>query len=99
MDANPIITAETRDDLDEAYAWYEARRAGKGEDFLLRVNACISAICRTPEMHNVVFGNYRRALVRKFPYSMIYDYEDDAVTVYGVFHTSRDQENWRRRLP
>lgn len=66
---------------------------------MLRVDACLSAIRQTPEMHAVKFGNYRRALIRRFPYAIIYDYEDGTVTVYGVFHTSRDQGNWQRRLP
>jgi plasmid stabilization system protein ParE len=69
-----------------------------GEEFLRSLDARIQAILRTPEMHAVVFENYRRALVRKFPYAIIYEYENNTVTLYAIFHTSRDPEKWRKRL-
>jgi plasmid stabilization system protein ParE len=69
-----------------------------GEEFLSCVDARIQAICRMPEMHEVVHENYRRALVRRFPYAVFYEYANDIVTVYCVFHTARDPEKWRQRL-
>ena len=50
-------------------------------------------------MYQVVHVTYRRALTRRFPYAIFYEYADDTVTVYSVFHTSRDPEKWRQRLP
>jgi toxin ParE1/3/4 len=69
-----IIAPEAEQDVAEAYAWYEDRRAGLGEEFLSCVDACIEAMGRTPEMHAVVYENYRRALVRRFPYAVFYEY-------------------------
>ena len=99
MAAELIIAPEAAADLEEAYAWYEAQRVGRGEDFLTRVDASIQAILRFPEMHALFRGNYRRALVRKFPYAVFYEHVDNTVTVYCVFHASQDPEKWRRRLP
>ncbi len=70
MAAELIIAPEAAADLDVAYAWYEAQRVGLGEDFLSRVDACIQAILRFPEMHASFHQDYRRALVRKFPYAV-----------------------------
>ena len=50
-------------------------------------------------MYSVIHESYRRALVRRFPYAIFYEYGDEVVTVYCVFHTSRDPEKWRQRLP
>jgi hypothetical protein len=50
-------------------------------------------------MHALVHENYRRGLVRRFPYSVFYEYANDTVTVYCIFHHSRDPGKWRRRLP
>ncbi len=99
MAAELIVAPEAEQDLAEAYAWYESRRVGLGEEFMTRVDACIQAIRRTPEMHQIVHENYRRALVRRFPYAVFYEYASDVVMVYCVFHTSRDPEKWRQRLP
>ena len=61
MAAELIIAPEVEQDVAEAYAWYEARRAGLGEEFLSCVDACIAAIRRTPEIHAVVHEQYRRS--------------------------------------
>ena len=98
MPAELIFSPEVEQDLTEAYDWYEGRRPGLGEEFLNCVDACIQAICRNPEIHATVHADYRRGLVRRFPYSVFYEYGDDTVTVYGVFHNSRDPEKWRQRF-
>jgi plasmid stabilization system protein ParE len=99
MAANLVIAPEAEIDIEEAYAWYEPQGVGRGENFLDRVDACIQAILRFPEMHAVFHKNYRRALIRRFPYAVFYEYADNTVIVYCVFHTARDPEKWRRRLP
>lgn len=98
MAAELAIAPEADQDLAEAYAWHESRRFGLGEEFLSSIDACVEAICRTPEMHAVVHENYRRALVRRFPYAIFYEYATGTVTIYCVFHTSRDPDKWRQRL-
>lgn len=98
MTAELIIAPETGGDIAEAFAWYEAQRAGLGEEFLSCVDACIEAICRLPRMNAVIHEEYRRGLVRRFPYAVFYEYRDGTVTVYCIFHTSRDPLKWRRRL-
>ncbi len=98
MAAEPIIAPEAQQDVDEAYCWYEDRRPGLGEEFLGCVDACIQAICRTPELHAKVHEEYRRALVRRFPYAIFYEFDDGKVTVYSVFHTSLNPKKWRSRL-
>ena len=94
-----IIAPEAEQDLDEAYGWYEGRRLGLGEEFLSCVDASIESISRTPEMYPPVHENYRRALVRRFPYAVFYEYVQDAVTIFSVFHSSRDPNKWRQRFP
>jgi plasmid stabilization system protein ParE len=94
-----IIAPEAEQDIAQAYDWYEGRRAGLGEEFLSCVDACIQAIRRTPEMHALIHENYRRGLVRRFPYAVIYEYAAETVTVYCVFHTSQDPDRWTQRLP
>jgi plasmid stabilization system protein ParE len=93
-----VVAPEAEQDLSVAYAWYEDRRPGLGEDFLSAVDACIQRICRNPEIYEVVHESYRRALVRRFPHAVFFEFAEDLVTVYCIFHTVRDSEKWRRRL-
>jgi plasmid stabilization system protein ParE len=99
MHANLVIAPEAELDIAEAYVWYERRRIGLGEEFLSSVDACMEGIRRHPEMYPLVHENYRRSLIRRFPYAVFYDYPESTVTLYAVFHTSRDPEKWRQRLP
>lgn len=99
MAANLIVASEAEQDLVEAYGWYEEQRVGLGEEFLSCIDACIATVCRHPTIHALIYESYRRALPRRFPYAVFYDYADDVVTVYCVFHTSRDPEKWVKRLP
>ena len=72
MAAELIIAPEAEQDLAQAYAWYEGRRTGLGEDFLSCVDACIEAIRRTPEMHalstSTIVGGWCAA--SRIPFSM-----------------------------
>jgi plasmid stabilization system protein ParE len=99
MAAELVIAPEVVEDLAEASAWYESRRTGLGEELLSCVDACIAAVCRMPEMNATVHEQYRRGLVRRFPYVVFYGYANLTVTVYAVLHTARDPNKWRQRLP
>jgi len=99
MAAKLIIAPEVAQDLAEASAWYESQRAGLGEEFLTCVDACIAGVLRMPEMKTAIYEEYRRAIVRRFPYAVFYKYSAGILTVYGVFHASRDPGKWRKRLP
>jgi hypothetical protein len=61
MAAELTLAPEAEQDVAEAYAWYESRRPGLGEEFLSCVDACIEAIRRTPDLYPVVHDNYRRS--------------------------------------
>jgi plasmid stabilization system protein ParE len=99
MPARLVIAPEVEFDIAEAYFWYERRRIGLGEEFLSSVDACMEGIRRHPEAYPLIHETYRRALIRRFPYAVFYEYSESTATVYSVFHTSRDPEKWRERLP
>ncbi len=98
MAVDHVVAPEAEEGLSEAYAWNEDRRFGLGEEFLSSADACIQRICPNPEIYEIVFESYRRAMVRRFPYAVFSEYADKLATVYSVFHTARDPEKWQRRL-
>jgi hypothetical protein len=70
MAAELIVAPEVERDIAQAYDWYEVQRVGLGDDFLSRVDACIQGIVRNPELHKTIHEQYRRGLVRRFPYAV-----------------------------
>jgi hypothetical protein len=71
MTAKLRVSSEAAGDIKEAYGWYEAQRPGLGEEFLGCLDARVQAVLRMPEMHAKVFADYRRALLRRFPYAVV----------------------------
>jgi plasmid stabilization system protein ParE len=99
MAAKLAVAPEAELDIAEAYVWYESRRIGLGEEFLGSVDAAIERIRRHPFIYPVVHETYRRALIRRFPYAIFFESTETSIIVYSVFHTSRDPQKWRQRLP
>ncbi len=92
------FTPEADDDVASAYQWYEHREPGLGEDFLRCLEACILTIRRHPQPYPVAVDEFRRALIRRFPYEVFYETTADTLFVYAVFHCSQDPKKWRERL-
>ena len=85
-------------DLAEAYAWYQQKRLGLGDEFLGAVDACVERIRLSPQMYRTVYRSYRRANLHRFPYAVFYEPRPELTTVYAVIHSSRAPEKWRERL-
>ncbi len=98
MDVELLISPEANQELEEAYSWYEERRQGLGEEFLSCVEATIQTIMRNPGLYAKIFKDYRRALIRRFPYAVYYEYIDNKIFVYSIFHTSKNPGKWKSRL-
>ncbi|WP_232251450.1 type II toxin-antitoxin system RelE/ParE family toxin [Oscillatoria acuminata] len=89
---------EAEQDVAQAFGWYEEQEFGLGEEFLRCIDACIQFIWRSPGIYPVVHESYRRAVVRRFPYVVFYEYSDTTVMIYAVFHCSQNPKKWRSRL-
>lgn len=94
-----IFTPAASAELIEAQDWYEKEVAGLGRQFLDSVTAATERIIANPLLFPVIYKNARRALLRRFPYSIIFVIElNGAVTVIACFHASRNPARWRNRL-
>ncbi|MBK8975271.1 MAG: type II toxin-antitoxin system RelE/ParE family toxin [Planctomycetes bacterium] len=83
--------------MSDAYAWYEAQRVGLGDEFLAAVDDVFSTILETPMRFRVLVLDTRQALVRRFPYRILYRIAGDEVVVVACFHASRDPRRWEDR--
>lgn len=92
------ITTAAKEDLDIIYDRYERQRSGLGAKFTQRFHVCVERILQSPEMHELVLGNYRRTMLRKFPYAVFYELVNDEVIIHAVLHTARDSSAWQSRL-
>jgi plasmid stabilization system protein ParE len=93
-----IFTQRARAELIEAQDWYEKELAGLGRGFRAAVDAVVQRMSATPRQFPVVHKNVRRALLRRFPYALMFVIEaNETLTVIACFHGSRDPEHWQKR--
>ena len=89
---------DVEEDAIGGYAWYEAKSPGLGEEFLRVFYACASEIPRNPLLYPRAYGEFRRRLLRRFPYAVYFMIREDQVVVIGLFHCARDPRTVRKKL-
>ena len=94
-----IFTPHASDELIEAQDWYEHEAPGLGPRFRAAVDAVIERMIDNPRLFPTIHKNVRRALLRRFPYALMFVIEtDESLTVISCFHGSRDPANWRKQV-
>ncbi len=91
------LTDIAEKEIDEAELWYESQLPGLGEAFYDEVDEKIRQIADSPLQYPVLRRDIRRAVVKRFPFSILFRVKDDAIFVVGCFHAKRNPTRWRRR--
>jgi plasmid stabilization system protein ParE len=78
--------------------WYESKAPGLGEEFLRVFYASAEELARDPQVYPKVHGDFRRRLLRRFPYAIYFRIQGEYVVVFGLFHCARDPRRLRRDL-
>jgi len=82
----------------DAARFYEKRNEGLGWRFLRAVGDAETRIARNPRTFPLLEGEFRRCIVRGFPYSLLFRFDDDGVLVVAVANQRRRPGYWRRRV-
>jgi toxin ParE1/3/4 len=97
MSLGLIVQPEAELDINDAYAWYEERSPGLGEQFLGAVDNAPVLVTREPEIFQRLHRSVRRALIHRFPYGIFYTIEPNRIVVFAVMHTARHPSRWKQR--
>ncbi len=81
---------EVEDDAISGFSWYETKSPGLGDEFLRMFYACAGDIPRNPLLYQKVHKEFRRCLIRRFPYAIYFTIKNDQIIVTGLFHCARD---------
>lgn len=68
-----VFRPEVREELNEAYDWYENQQTGLGDDFLDSIDEVLNRICQMPESYSIVYRDVRRSVVRRFPVALVFN--------------------------
>jgi plasmid stabilization system protein ParE len=86
------------EEMIEAALFYETASPGLGDDFLDDIQHAIDTARKHPELGAGVAHGFRRMLIRRFPFTVIYAVESEQVVVVAVAHQRRRPEYWKGRM-
>jgi plasmid stabilization system protein ParE len=88
------------DAIAEAHAarlWYEARSSAAGHLFFDELDHAIEMVLLHPDRWPPYQHGTRRFLLRRFPFSVVYEIQPDRVLVVAVAHARRRPSYWQGR--
>ncbi len=86
-------------DISDAGAWYESRSPGLGHHFCEAVRDSIAPVIADPQKHTFIDPHIRYREVKKFPYLVLFEVNDEQLCMYAVIHAARSPDLWRVRRP
>lgn len=85
-----FLRPEAERDLAAARDWYDQKRAGLGDEFLDAVALALRELERDPECYRFYYRNFRRVLLRRFPYKIYYQVLGERLVIFRVLHAKQE---------
>jgi hypothetical protein len=86
-----------RQELDDAFAWYERQSSGLGFEFLDEIDRAVHRVKAFPDSCTELAAGVRRALVNRFPYGLVYGQDGRVIVILAVAHLHREPRYWLGR--
>ena len=84
-------------DLATAFDWYSQRSLSAADELWQEIRRTVEA-ARNPGQFSRYDENTRRALVRRFPYQIVFRYDTSKILIVAIAHVKRRPGFWRDRL-
>lgn len=91
------VHPEARDELREAILYYRAASPQVAMEFVEIYEEALAAIVKAPKSNPLIFKEYRRKVLRKFPFSMFYTITESEIRLLAVAHQKREPFYWLER--
>ena len=99
MTLRVIVDPAVNADVADAHAWLQERSPVAAQRFARAVKNYLLLIAQNPYQYQIVSGAYRRAVVRPFPYELIYTVRETEIVVVACMRGRRDPATWEDRIP
>lgn len=78
--------------------FYESKVVGLGDEFLNEVERMIQVLEDTPLLGVEIEIHFRRAVLHRFPFSLIYSVEENTLWILAVSHQRLKPGYWKSRV-
>ena len=85
------------DDLANACSYYDSITNALGDRFRVNVRSAIQAVVERPESFGRIGGEFRGALINRFPYVVVFTIDSGMPTIFGLRHAASDRSDWFNR--
>jgi plasmid stabilization system protein ParE len=93
-----IVRPEAANDIQSVHAWYRDISPQFATAFIRRIVEAITHAREWPLMYQLVYRDFRRVPLRRFPYALFYRAYDERIVVVAVLHQVRDPQLIESRL-
>ena len=92
------IDTDALNDIQETFEWYELKLKGLGLRYKTQAKKQINSLKKDPYLFSIKYNEIRCRKIEKFPFLIHYLINENTktVTVFAVFHTSRNPEIWNK---
>tara|TARA_B100000949_G_C14216865_1_gene422745 strand:+ start:324 stop:611 length:288 start_codon:yes stop_codon:yes gene_type:complete len=90
MSFNLRLKQEAKEDIINAYEYYESLQLNLGIKFIEHLENLLEYIQKNPLHFPIKRQPYHQAILKKFPFIIIYEVENEFIVVYAVFNTWQD---------
>ena len=84
-------------DLASACSHYDAIAATLGSRFRTSIRSAIQDVVERPESFGRIGGDFRGSLVHRFPYVVVFTFDDGQLLIHGLRHAASDRSDWFAR--
>jgi plasmid stabilization system protein ParE len=77
---------EAEQDITAARDWYDSVQAGLGDAFIDEITAAIHQLTAQPKVPRIYYRNFRRILLRRFPYKVFYQVIGQRIVITRLLH-------------
>jgi plasmid stabilization system protein ParE len=93
----PQFHPKARAEFERSALFYDGKFPGLGLEFAAEVQAAVAFAYSHPEAGMPISDGFRRVLVRRFPYSVVYRSKGDSIYIIAVAHQRRHPNYWNER--
>lgn len=81
-----------------SYEWYEDKLDGLGDKYLSELEDGYTAIQKFPDTWATFQHGFKRYILNRFPFSILYKSNDKEIFIIAVMHNSRKPNYWIDRI-
>lgn len=86
-----LVLLETASaDITDAFEWYQMQSEFAAAYLVERLEEAFQRITETPLIYQKVHREFRQVVLTPFPYALIYSINKNEITVFKLWHTSRN---------